>query len=300
LNIISARLLGGLPQYAEKYQLVRTSTTGQPLSYDGVSVQAYRDAVFSQGATTQAISNPANLALLKPYTEFNKVKPEKVQNFEVGYKSIIDNRLVIDAAYYYNIYNDFITQIRVVTASQFDDGTPNPGSMLNGTAHAFDNKGTLIGNTSQIYSNASTQVTSQGAVLGLQYNLDRGYTLGGNYNWNVINTRTQNFMTEFNTPKNKFNLSFGNRKVTENFGFNVNYRWQSEFLWQSSFTIPANGMVPAYSTLDAQISYKVPSIKSVVKIGGSNIANKYYIQSLGGPSIGAIYYVSITFDELMR
>ncbi len=59
-------------------------------------------------------------------------------------------------------------------------------------------------------------------------------------------------------------------------------------------------MVPAYSTIDAQISYKIPSIKSVVKIGGSNLANQRYIQSLGGPSIGAIYYVSLTFDELMR
>jgi outer membrane receptor protein involved in Fe transport len=58
--------------------------------------------------------------------------------------------------------------------------------------------------------------------------------------------------------------------------------------------------VPSYGTLDAQVSYKVDGIKSIVKLGGSNILNKYYIQSLGGPRIGAIYYVSITFDELMN
>ena len=77
-------------------------------------------------------------------------------------------------------------------------------------------------------------------------------------------------------------------------------RWQSEFEWQSSFTIPANGKVPAYTTVDAQLSYRLPNLKSVVKVGGSNLANKWYFQSLGGPNIGAIYYISLTFDELMR
>jgi iron complex outermembrane receptor protein len=292
-------LLGGLPQYAEKYKLVRSSSSGQPLAYEGFSVQAYRDAVFSQGATTAAIGNPANIALLKPFTEFNPVKPERVQNIEVGYKGIIDKSLYIDAAYYYNIYNDFITQVRVVTATELGGGIPNYASMLNGTAHAITS-GVLEGNTSQIYTNADQKVTSQGAVIGLTYNLFRGYNLTGNYNWNVINTVSENFLSEFNTPEHKFNVGFGNRSVTENLGFNVGLRWQSEFLWQSGFTLPANGMVPAYSTIDAQVSYKIPDIKCIVKVGGSNIANNRYFQSLGGPTIGALYYVSLTFDQMMR
>jgi iron complex outermembrane receptor protein len=107
-------------------------------------------------------------------------------------------------------------------------------------------------------------------------------------------------MSEFNTPEHKTNISFSNRKVTKDLGFNVTWRWQSEFLWQSSFTIPANGMVPSYYTLDAQVSYRLSGIKSVLKIGGSNLLNKKYIQSLGGPNIGAMYYVSLTYDELFR
>lgn len=308
LNTISTRLLGGLPRYVEKYNLIRTSTSGVPLSYDGFSVQAYRDAVFGQGGSPQAVANPANIALLKPYIEFNQVRPERVQNIEIGYKGVIDRSLYIDAAYYYNIYNDFITQIRVVTASQFPNGTPgvangtpNYASILNGTAHAFDPQtGEAIGNTSQIYSNASETVTSQGAVIGLTYSLPRGYTLSGNYNWNVLVSGLENLLSEFNTPEHKFNIGFGNRSITENLGFHIGARWQSEFEWQSGFTIPANGMVPAYSTIDAQISYKLPSIKSIVKVGGSNLTNQGYIQSLGGPTIGAIYYVSLTFDQLMR
>jgi iron complex outermembrane receptor protein len=300
LDIISSRLVGGLQRYADKYQLVRTSSSGQPLSYEGVSVQNYRSKVFSQGATQAAIFDPANTALLVPYTEFNQVKPERIQSIEVGYKGLLGSALFIDAAYYYNIYNDFITQTRVVTATPIPaSGAPNFATMLNGTSHKLVN-GTLSGNTSAIYSNATEKVTSQGAVVGLTYSLPRGYTLSGNYNWNVLNTILNEFFSEFNTPEHKMNLGFGNRRVVDNFGFNVNMRWQSEFEWQSSFTIPANGLVPAYTTVDAQISYKIPSIKSVVKLGGSNILNQRYIQSLGGPQIGAIYYVSLTFDELFR
>ncbi|MEO1254307.1 MAG: hypothetical protein AAFY41_05410 [Bacteroidota bacterium] len=108
---------------------------------------------------------------------------------------------------------------------------------------------------------------------------------------------SDNNLTEFNTPEHKFNINFGNRKVTDKIGFNVTYRWQEAFRWESSFAI---GDVPSFATLDAQVSYKLEELKSIVRLGGSNIAGDTYIQSLGGPNIGSIYYVSITFDELMN
>lgn len=299
LSIISARLLGGLPRYAEKYNLTETSSTGVPLGYEGFSVQNYATAVFNAGSTPGAIFNPANIALLTPVTSLEPVKPEGVNSIEFGYKSLIGNKLMIDIDYYYNIYSDFISQIRVRKATEYTsatapspelEGTPNYATLLNGTDL----------NTFQIYTNVSETVTSQGSSIGLTYNLRDGYTLSGNYNWNVLNDLPENFLAEFNTPEHKFNISFANRKVTKNVGFNVTGRWQSEFEWQSSFVAPAFGMVPAYSTVDAQVSFKLSSIKSMLKVGGSNILNRYYIQSLGGPNIGAIYYVSITFDELMN
>lgn len=302
LSILTARLLGGLPRYYEKYRLQRQSTTGQNLSFEGFSVENFAKAVFDGGSTPAAIA--ANVGLLKPF-EWTPVKPERVQNVEVGFKSLINNELMIDAAYYYNIYNDFITQVRVRIAQEIaagdDAGDPNYATILNGTALTIEN-GVITGNTAQIYTNFTERVTSQGAVIGLTYSLPRGYTLGGNYNWNVLGSAppADQFMSEFNTPEHKTNITFGNRKVTDKFGFNVTYRWQSEFLWQSSFTIPANGMVPAYSTVDAQVTYRISDIKSVLKIGGSNLLNQKYIQSGGGPNIGAMYYVSLTFDELFR
>jgi outer membrane receptor protein involved in Fe transport len=299
LNIISARLLGGLQRYADKYDLERVSSTGQNLAFEGFSVERYSKVVFDQKATTAAIFNPANTALLQPF-KFTPVKPEQVQSIEFGYKGLIDNKLFIDAAYYFNIYNDFITQVRVRIASELPDGSPNYATILNGEAVTSLSDGSIAGNTAQIYTNSSEQITSQGAVAGLTYNLPKGYTLGTNYCWNVINNVPAGFLAEFNTPEHKVNFTVGNRKITENVGFSLAFRWQSEFLWESSFTIPRNGNVPAYSTIDAQVSYKVSPIKSMIKLGGSNILNQKYIQSLGGVNIGAMYYISLTFDELLR
>lgn len=299
LNILTARLLGGLPRYAEKYDITGLSSTGVPLGFEGFSVQEYSTAVFNQGATSAAIFNPANIALLQPFTEFNPVKPEQVRNVEVGYKGVINNKLLIDAVYYYNAYTDFITQVRVRRAAEFTAanaprpeliGTPNYATILNGTDL----------NTFQIYTNISEGVTSQGAAVSLSYVLPRNWQINSNYNWNVINNVPDGFLAEFNTPEHKVNFGLSNRKITKNWGGSVNWRWQSAFRWESSFVIPAAGIVPAYNTLDAQMSYRWKDLKSVVKFGGSNLINRPFVQSLGGVNIGAIYYVSITFDELFN
>jgi len=277
-------LLGGLPRYAEKYGLVRQSSTGVPLSYEGISVQNFRREIFSGSSVPQAAAE------LVPFTEFNPVKPEQIRAIEFGYKSLIENRLLVDLSYYYNRYNDFITNVVVVVAQEGVGGDPNLLTILNGTSD----------NTFSIYTNAPGSVTAQGAVVGLTYNLARGYTVSGNYNWNYLSDVPEGFIAEFNTPEHKMNFSFGNRKVTDKFGFNVTWRWQTSFDWQSSFTAYTLYPVPAYNTLDAQVSYKVPTIRSIVKLGGSNILNSKYIQSGGGPNISGLYYVSITFDELMN
>lgn len=284
LNVLSSRLLGGLQRYADKYDVVRTSSTGRPLSFEGTSVQEFRKTIFATGNIGAAIAN------LEEVTKFNPVKPEQVKAIEVGYKGVIDRNLLLDLSYYFNTYNSFITQVLVVIAAPDASGNPNYLTILNSNAD----------NTYSIYTNAPGQVTAQGAVAGLTYNLPKGYTVSGNYNWNQLGDVPEGFIAEFNTPEHKVNFTFGNRKLTEKLGFNITWRWQEGFDWQSSFTNYTQYPVPSYNTVDAQVSYKVPSLKSTIKLGGSNIFNKKYIMSGGGPNIGGLYYVSIIFDELFR
>mgnify|MGYP000211068334 CR=1 FL=1 len=75
------------------------------------------------------------------------------------------------------------------------------------------------------------------------------------------------------------------------------YRWQTAFRWEASF---GRGEVPAIGTLDAQVSYRLKGMRSILKIGGSNLLNTKHVMNFGGATIGSIYYVSLSFDELLN
>ena len=47
---------------------------------------------------------------------------------------------------------------------------------------------------------------------------------------------------------------------------------------------------------DAQVSYKIPSVKSLIKLGATNLTNHYNINATGNPAIGGLYYMSIMYN----
>ena len=295
LNVVAARLIGGLNYYRNKYRI-----------FDNAFSQAsVNDYIAAVGAGKSPV-DPTATSLLEQVTSLPELRPEQVKSFEVGYKGLLaNNRLLVDLAYYYNIYNDFITQTAVRKAA----GPVYPGAATNTIEGAFNavNAPSLLTpittpgseNTFQTYTNLIDQeVRAHGAAIGLTYNLPNNFMLSGNYNFNKMLTDIgANFLNDFNTPEHKTNISFGNRRIANNWGFNVTYRYQSQFRWESSFAI---GNVPEIHNVDAQVSYKLSPLKSVLKLGGSNVFNSRYYQNYGGPSIGAIYYLSITFDELLN
>ncbi|WP_316824856.1 TonB-dependent receptor [Pedobacter miscanthi] len=232
------------------------------------SNKPFTDVSYRAFLASAATGTP-NQALLQQYTfDAKGVRPESVQSYEVGYKGLILPNLLIDAYGYYNIYKDFITAVDVY-------------QNVNGSFVKFG-----------VPVNAAGKVTSYGAALGLDYLVGK-YAISGNVSYNQIGDLPENYINDFNTPKIRYNLGLGNKEIIKNFGFNVSYRWQDQFYWNSSF---ASGQVPAYSSLDAQVSLRIPSVQSVIKLGGSNVLNKYYFTSYGNPSAGAIYYIAYSFN----
>lgn len=217
-----------------------------------------------------ASAGAPNPALLKSYSFDPKgVKPESVQAYELGYKGLLGTNLLIDTYGYYNKYKDFITAVEVY--------------QQNGTA--FTKFGVPV--------NALGEVTSYGAALGMDY-LAGDFNLSGNISYNEIGDIPASYVNDFNTPKIRYNLGVSNRNVVKNVGFNVSYRWQDSFYWTSSF---ASGDVPAFGTVDAQINLKIPSVKTMLKIGASDLLNKYYFTSYGNPEMGSMYYIGFTFIQ---
>jgi hypothetical protein len=91
------------------------------------------------------------------------------------------------------------------------------------------------------------------------------------------------------------NASFGNTGfgTDKRCGFNIAYRFQSSFYFQGDL---ANGNLPAVQTVDAQFSYKIPTTKSIIKIGANNLLNQYYYNAIGNSRIGGLYYVSFGYN----
>ncbi|MEL7148120.1 MAG: TonB-dependent receptor, partial [Bacteroidota bacterium] len=172
-------------------------------------------------------------------------------------------------------------------------------------ANGVDVNGIINGTTpTALYGfdvNSDETVKAIGWAVSAEYLLDKGYVLGGNVAWNELTNNAElldrGFNPQFNTPEWRFNVKFANRKVTDRIGFNIQYRWQDAFLWESAI---GSGVIPSFGTLDAQVSYKIPDWKTIVKVGGSNITNERYITSLSNPRIGSLFYISLSFDEFLN
>lgn len=251
-----SRLVGALPQLLDKYEL----RTNKP--YTDASYRAYVQGGYS------------DYSVLENYT-FTSFKPEKVQAFELGYRALLTNTLHLDAYCYYNNYHDFLTAAILWQNPM----AGNPIGLMSPVRY-------------ETTVNMQDPVRAHGWALGLEYNWKKLKWMGNIANDKLSKIPDQFFNT-YNTPVYKFNLGVGSNEILKNIGFNLNYRWQDQFVWRSAF---ASGELPAYGTMDAQITFKLPAYQSALKIGGSNLLNRYYTTSVGNPSVGGVYYVSLIFD----
>ena len=283
VNNGGVKRLGGLPITAQHYGVFENS-------YLNSSVTAFKNAVnadVNNGSTqSDAIEKEKNILVQSNYTY---IQPEHINSFEIGYKGILlDNKLFIDIDYYFSLYDHFIGQLDVTQ--------PYKGTIgqTDSTAFYAYNGGKQV-NKFKMWTNSTTLVTNQGIEAGVTYNFYKKFNINANTSYSAIasESSTDAFTPAFNTPTWIVNASIGNREIAKNTGFNIGWHWQSAFYWNSPL---ATGIVPSYSTIDAQVNYRFTDIGTTVKLGGTNIFNHRYYQYIGGPTIGAFYYITLVFD----
>jgi len=275
----STILLGTARDNAERYGVMEGG------AWTRSSYNAY---LASGGILDETTGNPTggNPALLQE-AYANYIKPERLSAFEFGYKGVIGEKVLVDANYFTTNYTDFEGGVNLVSKLP----TTHRGQTLApGTGFAVD-------------SYTTDEVKTWGFGLGLTFDIGSGYKLIGNYNFQRqeidYSEPNSDFLSYFNTPENMYSFTFSNREVFENFGFSASLRFQDDFLYESTF---ANMHIPSHGALDAQVSYKIESMSTVLKVGGNHIGigNNDYRSRPGGPFIGKLYYVSLTFDELLN
>jgi len=258
----SARLLGGLGIIQDRYKLSGNSFTLQSLLVGKPEVYKAKEW-----------------------------KPEQVATWEVGYKGQLFENMLVDFYLYNSNYTNFSAGMVVVqTPAQHQD--PN-----------------TVGNKLYSFpSNVENAVKTKGWGLSLEYRLPGNWTIGGNASNNEVkdNGGLNNYQLAYNTPTFRTNVSIGNRNISgSGWGVNAVWRFQEGFVWQSSIVNQTvnqlqQSYIPQFSNLDLAISKKVSEIKSIIKVGGTNVMGDLYSTGWANPLIGSMYYVSITFDELLN
>jgi outer membrane receptor protein involved in Fe transport len=241
LNVGTGVLLGANKSLWEKYNMIKDP------------VYAYNAGVIGE---------------MVPYIE---VKPESVTSYEIGYKSLLNKKLLIDVYGYYGNYENFLTRRDVIQLS---------------TSKGFS-----------IVVNSPEKVKTYGWGASAEYQLPSNFVVSGNLSSDKIEDVPSGFRAFFNTPELRSVLSIGNTGFGHNnlLGFNLSWRWQKGFFYENDFT---QGDLPAYNVVDGAFSIKAPKIKSLVKIGATNMLNQYYRTAVGNPSIGGLYYVSFAYNVL--
>lgn len=284
LDLGNVILVGSAPDNLEKRTF---SVTNNNTGNTGVFVprDTYENSFSKSSVNAFRASNFADTSLLETGNP-DPITPEQISAFELGYRGQI-GKFTIDLSGYYNTFQDFIATERVIVTFSKDETNLQASAteIRNGDSQEF-----------QAYTNSTANVNSYGATLGVNTRILGNFDLGVNYtfaDFDFDEASDPDFRPGFNTPKHKVKASFGNEELFKNFGFNVNYRWSDAFFWQASF---ADGDVPAYTVLDAQINYSIPKIKSVFKIGGSNLLANEYFTAVGTGLVGSIYYLSWTIN----
>ncbi len=268
-----AILVGAAPANLDR-DLPGTNLTGRDAyfdSYTRASAEAF--AATLDPSVLEAVITPL-------------VEQEQVTAIDFGYRGKI-GPVNIDANVYYNIYDGFISEKVVVT--------PNNGS-------AFDATGIqdlVNGETTnfQVYTNSSADVNSYGFVVGASIKFAGNYRFGANYTYAEFDfdqDSDPDFSAGFNTPNHQVKLSIGNTELFKNFGFNVDGRYKGEYLWESTI---ANAVMPETYVIDAQLNYNIPSLKSIIKVGATNLGGDEYQSAVGTGNIGSMYYVSLTINN---
>jgi len=281
LNAGLAVLVGSAPNNLDRdVRSFPVSASGQAITMSPTATVVGR-AAYENAFSLASVNAGAPAAVNTPL-----VKPEEITAFEAGYRAQF-GKVTIDLSGYYNQYKNFIsnTTVLVPLYGTAGDNALSLLALQNGDFQPY-----------QTYTNSLADINSYGATIGLDFKVLGNFDLGVNYTYAEIDfdqAAFPDFRTNFNTPNHKVKASFGNTELFKNFGFNVNYRWSDTYFWQATF---ADGQLPSFTVLDAQINYAVPDIKSIFKVGGSNILGQEYFSAVGTGGVGSIFYVSWTVN----
>jgi outer membrane receptor for ferrienterochelin and colicin len=260
-------LLGTSPDNISRYNGTVLLNNGNPNTFTG-------DYVFNNAFTQGGAA--ANL---------QHVKAEKITSYDLGYR-FKGKGLTIDISGYVTNYTDKI--------GSTDAYVPALTDLLGNTATMSNYRQLGAYAIYQADSNSKEELRTYGLSGEVIKTLSSNFVFNVIYDYNKLDytpRTSENFEAGYNTPEH--NIKAGLLGNFDKLSFNVSSRYTSEYYYEASFV---DGMIDARNVIDAQVSYDLPSINAVIKVGGNNIGGDEYFSVLGGGKIGSVYYTAINFN----
>lgn len=213
----------------------------------------------------------------------NDIKPQSANSFELGYAAVFAKRILVDVLGYYATWQDFIGYTDVANTP----GTTDPSAFLDRNTYTVYN----------IAYNGAQKVDTYGYAASISADLSRNFVARVNYYSDHIKNNNAEQSARFNTPKYHVNLELGNTGFgrKKEFSFSATMRYKPSYFYEVAGGL-GKGTVASSTVIDAQAGYRITKARSIVKIGATNLTNKYYSTGIANPLIGGMYYVSIGYN----
>lgn len=235
-------------------------------------------------ASVEQFQQTGDPSTLKRF-QYDDIKPQSVNAFELGYATLIGKRVMLDVLGYFSTWENFIGYANVANT---------PGTQ---DVNAFKDHSTYT--QYNIAFNGGETVNTYGYAASVSVDLGYNFMTKMNYYSDYLKNKNNSQINNFNTPNYHFNMEFGNSGFGKKqvWSFNTSLRYKPGYYYVVSGGLAA-GHVPSSAVLDAQISYKILKARSGIRIGGTNITNSYYSTGIANPRIGAMYYVTYAYNIL--
>ncbi|MCS4225324.1 MULTISPECIES: TonB-dependent receptor plug domain-containing protein [Sphingobacterium] len=227
----------------------------------------------------QSTNDPKVLQQFK----FDDIKPQSVNAFELGYAAMFGKRVMVDVLGYFSTWKNFIGYANVANTPGTDD------------INAFKDHATYV--QYNVAFNGGETVNTYGYAASVSIDLGKNFMTKANYYSDYLKNKNNSQINNFNTPNYHFNFEFGNSGFGKKqvWSFSTSLRYKPGYYYVVSGGLAA-GQVPSSTVIDAQVSYKLIKARSGIRIGGTNITNKYYSTGIANPRIGAVYYVTYAYN----
>lgn len=266
-NTSAAVILGGTQSNIDRFSKTVLLENGNPYTFTGKYV----------------IDNAVEIGTLADATNgLGNVKAEVVTSYEVGYR-YNSPKFTLDISAYMSNYVDKIAG-KFVLAPVMTTAFNTPAAAVGADSYY----------TFQVDSNFNDEFQTSGVNIETTFALSNNLSANLIYEYNKTDYEakpTDAYIISWNTPETriKTGLNYSSGKLS----VGANARYNSEYFYQSSYV---NGTIEANTVIDAKLSYDLPSLKSILEIGGNNIGGDNYVSVPGAGLIGSIYYAGLRID----